>query len=325
MAVAGAGLVGAASGLAGCITAARSGSASESVEFDKGMIPSEAAAVAADEQTIRGESAALGDGEAWTFVTLDASDEPVALGVAFTPDALSGLPAGDGDPQTHDGTHLHLSLPEENPTNFQWVGLDWNPDGHPPEGIYTVEHFDFHFYLMDEASVEQIPFGVAAYDIPDEQRPTGYVTADELGVPRIIEPGMGEHLIDPSSPELSGEPFTHTNIYGVYDPSIDPSSPDGFLDPATGEVYPPDTCEANLPEGAVPLFGKGSTGELTFVEPMITKAFFEGLSEEVRTSIGTPEVFPEAGDYPTEYVIDCPGDEDTYTVTMESFESFEGA
>lgn len=66
-------------------------------------------------------------------------------------------------------------------------------------------------------------------------------------------------------------------------------------------------------------------GDLHFGEPMVTKAFLEAEYEEVRTTVATPEAFPEAGWYPTEYVIRYLGKKDAYTVTLESFERFPAA
>jgi hypothetical protein len=34
--------------------------------------------------------------------------------------------------------------------------LDWNPRGHIPDGVYTVPHFDVHFYLITREQREEI-------------------------------------------------------------------------------------------------------------------------------------------------------------------------
>lgn len=264
-----------------------------------------------EKHTEYGDSAALGDGEVSTFVTANENGKPRHVGVQFSADALEGLPEDEG-------AHLHLHLPEDNPTHYEWVGVDWNPAGHPPPGVYTVEHLDFHFYTMSEADVEAIPLGLAAYDIPDEQRPDGFITEEEAGAPgRVIAPAMGEHLLDSNAPEFDGGEFSHTFIYGVYDPSIDPESPDDII-----EDVPIGPGGAEID---VPLYGVGSAGELTFAEPMITKAFLEEQHEEVTADIGMPDVFPVAGHYPTEYAVRYHGNDDAYTVTLDAFEPFDGA
>ena len=60
--------------------------------------------------------------------------------------------------------------------------------------------------------------------LPPQYMPAGYSNAGS------VVPYMGNHLINLSSPDFTGNPFTRTFLYGVYD------------------------------------------GQLTFVEPMITKA-----------------------------------------------------
>jgi len=89
------------------------------------------------------------------------------------------------------------------------MGFHFNPQGHPPPGIYDVPHFDFHFYMMEESDVEEIETGPATYSIPDAQIPEGYVRLPVLdtdgdGEPDtpLVEEEMGEHLVDPTSPEF---------------------------------------------------------------------------------------------------------------------------
>jgi hypothetical protein len=56
--------------------------------------------------------------------------------------ALKGLPEG----KTMEFT---LALPKEAaPTAYNHIGIDWNPQGHEPQGIYDKPHFDFHFYMI---------------------------------------------------------------------------------------------------------------------------------------------------------------------------------
>lgn len=62
--------------------------------------------------------------------------------------------------------------------------------------------------------------------------------------------------------------------------------------------------------------------QLTFVEPMITKALFEGLDDEIQIPIKMPEAFPEAGPYPTRYTITALSDNDAYAVAFECFKQF---
>lgn len=225
-----------------------------------------------ERHTTWGESGSLGDGTCETFVTTNPAGKPVFLGAYLTGNELEGLPGG-----THHH-HVNLSLPDsntsENPTHYRFLEYDWNPAGHPPPGVYTVPHFDFHFYTMAEEDVEDIGFSDDPTLLPAEQTPPGYIPD------HIVVPGMGLHWFDSTAPEFNGGDFTHTFIYGSYE------------------------------------------GDLTFGEPMVTKAFLEAEHEEVRTPVATPQAFPEAGWYPTEYVIRYLGGQDAYTVTLESFEHF---
>jgi len=54
---------------------------------------------------------------------------------------------------------------------------------------------------------------------------------------------------------------------------------------------------------------------------MITREFLLERHEEV-ARWETPDAFPAAGPYPTEYVIRYLDDQNAYAVTLESFERF---
>lgn len=209
------------------------------------------------------------------FETTNPAGKPVFAGVYLTGD-IGELPSGAGD----SPEELHLEFSEQ--TVFQFAGIDWNPQGHEPAGVYDVPHFDFHFNLLSKATVEDISGGPVSYDLPADQMPPHYFRTFEA------VPEMGEHLIDATAPEITGgsSAFTKTLIWGASD-----SDDDG--------------C-----------------GELLFVEPMVTRAYLSGLGGEVRTPITMPDAFPDAGWYPTEYVIRSLGNGKGYVVTVESFEPF---
>lgn len=240
-----------------------------------------------DSRTAWGESVVFGQtGIVQPFVRTTTDGNPEFVGVYITGWTLDQLP-------TH-GEHIahFLSLPSG--SVFEHVGLDWNPHGHEPHGIYTEPHFDFHFHMLPESTITSITGGPATHSIPPGQMPEGYIRPPVLDMDNDGEPdtpamvpAMGEHLVNPAGPEFQGETFTHTHIYGVYDPDGD------------------------------------GTGRLHFMEPMITKAFLEEQNAEVRTSIGMPETFEDPGRYPTEYVVRTRPDQNGYVVTMESFEQFE--
>jgi hypothetical protein len=156
--------------------------------------------------TTSGAAKAVGAGTASTFVTTDPSGTPTAIGIRLTRSALSNLPSTD--------TEIDLPLPAQaGPTAFQDVAIDWNPQGHPPPGIYDVPHFDFHFYMIDATTRAQVsPTDPNALLTPPASAiPAGY----QILAPQVV-PDMGVHWIDPKSPEFNGKPFTTTFIYGFY-------------------------------------------------------------------------------------------------------------
>lgn len=155
----------------------------------------------------------VGHGNARAYIILDQG-VPSELGVALTEGALDGLPAPSGGfPDIHTWV---LPMPAQNPTQYQLVELDWNPVGHPPPMVYTVPHFDFHFYTISLAERNAIlpgpDFGAKAANYPPEEfRAPGFVP-DPIGIPL-----MGLHWSNPSSPEFHGLPFTSTFLYGSWD------------------------------------------------------------------------------------------------------------
>lgn len=240
------------------------------------------------------DSVRVGDGTVGTYATTNRAGKLSSLGVYLDADALAAFDTDGEEP--HEGVEAHLHFPDEVDTHqFTFLGLHFNPQGHPPTDIYTVPHVDFHFYMMDEADVAAIPFGPATYAIPEAQMPEDYMRLPALDTDNdnmpdtpLVEPVMGEHLADVSSPEFQpGGEFSHTMIYGAYDPDGD------------------------------------GVGRLTFVEPMITNAFLDELTEELEVDMKVPEEYFTADDYPTQYVITPSSDGGVY-VSIDGFDEFPG-
>ena len=259
-------------------------------------------------------------GGVWTYATTDDGGNLSSLGVHIDGETLAGF----GD----DEVAAHLHFPEETADGddvdlhqFTFTGFHYNPAGHPPPEIYTVPHIDFHFYMMAEDDVQNIsggplgeaplPFiGLADYDLPEAQLPEGYMFEEH----RFIVKEMGEHLLDATAPEFQDEAFTHTYVYGVYDPSIDPGNPDRI-----------ETLQLQGECVDLPVYGSDGEGKIHFVEPMVTTDFLRNdLAEEVAVDVATPEVFAEEDEYPTEYVMKPDGDGGVY-VSIDGFEEFPGA
>jgi hypothetical protein len=174
---------------------------------------------------VYGTPVTVGQGTARVYVQT-AAGAPVEIGVALSEAALSGLPDQNspGGQQMPDGMKTFaytLVMPENNATPYRHVALDWNPGGHEPPGIYDKPHFDFHFYTIAEADRHAIMptspdfAGKAARYPAAEYIPAGYVSPAPTAVPM-----MGVHWIDPKSPELNGQPFDKTFIYGSWDGNL---------------------------------------------------------------------------------------------------------
>lgn len=152
---------------------------------------------------LKGESVAVGNGTARTFVLPSASAEPLTVGVELSTTALDGLP--------NAMTEWVLPLPAGS-SALPWdhVALDWNPQGHDPTPIYGVPHFDFHFYALSSAAQMQIAGGPDNTPVPGANVPRDY--ASQV----ISVPMMGVHWADTLSSEFHGTPFDKTFIYGFY-------------------------------------------------------------------------------------------------------------
>jgi hypothetical protein len=159
--------------------------------------------------TFFGPTVTMANGSARAYVSLDRAGTPTDVGLAFSESALTGLPTGAAE--------FVLALPSQaSATPFKHAVINWVPNGHPPAGVYTVPHFDFHFYTITDAERTAI---VSVTDakmtrLPAaEFIPTGYASG-------MASVGMGLHWNDPDAPERKGEPFTKTFIYGSYDGAI---------------------------------------------------------------------------------------------------------
>jgi hypothetical protein len=173
--------------------------------------------------TFFGPVTAMAGGTGRAYVTLDRSGAPTDLGVALTETTLTGLPAATEE--------FVFELPSQaSATPFKHAVINWMPNGHPPPMVYTVPHFDVHFYMITPEERATIVFGDAELAAKMVRQPSaefipaGYVTG-------MASAGMGLHWNDPEAPERKGEPFTKTFIYGSYDGTII------FGEPMVAKVY----------------------------------------------------------------------------------------
>lgn len=160
-------------------------------------------------QTFYGPVTQLGNKNVKSFVRIDDAGAPEEIGIIIPESALINLP--------HTMAHIELQLPQQAyKTAFDHIGLDWMPHGHEPEGVYTVPHFDMHFYMI--TSSERMQIGMN--DPLSEELPLpGYMPASYIPLPGSV-PQMGKHWIDPSTPELNGEEFTSVMMMGSYNKEV---------------------------------------------------------------------------------------------------------
>ncbi len=197
-----------------------------------------------------GPEVSIGQGAARTYITI-ADDKAVEIGIELTESALNGLPS-DG----HGMYEYVLAMPATNPTPFQHATVDWNAFGHEPDGIYNQAHFDFHFYTIPDAERKQIlpsdpAFAAKAAHYPAaEFIPAGYISPAPAAVPL-----MGVHWVDPTSPELNGQLFSRTFIYGSYDGKLifaEPMLTKAYLETKPNGVYDIPMAQRYDPAGVYP-------------------------------------------------------------------------
>jgi hypothetical protein len=184
-------------------------------------------ALAEEPSTLYGPAVAVGEGTAHTYVVL-GREGPVELGVALSEQVFDRLPEG------HDHGHgpmaeFLLPLPREAAVDpYEFVELNWMPMGHAGTP-YALPHLDFHFYhitLEERNAIDPADAGYvrkARNLLPPEQTPPNYIALSTLaGAPHeeMATPRMGMHWVDVTSPELNGEVFTTTFIYGSWDGRI---------------------------------------------------------------------------------------------------------
>ena len=216
--------------------------------------------------TFFGPATPVGHGVARAWVSVDEQGAPLSVGATISERAVSSLSNDHGD---NDDGHqpFTLQLPKQaESTLYDHIVLDWNPHGHPVEGIYDLPHFDMHVYMISEEERAAIPF-LPPFDENgnpqfDESPAPAFIPEDYFLEPGIV-PNMGAHWLDSEAPEFHGETFTRTFIYGSFD------------------------------------------GEFIFHEPMFTVAYLNDLKEMQHPvesiEIKQPESYQKTGYYPMEY------------------------
>ena len=191
-------------------------------------------------QVVLGDVVPFGAGTARAWVDLGTDGTPKAIGITLTEAALEGLPA-KATPGLIWMVEYVVDLPDVPLLPFDHVGVNWNPHGHDPSGVYNIPHFDFHFYQISPDERRRIT--ARGDDLGRCQKvpvagllPEGYVYA--VGAE---EPGMGGHWADPTSHEFHGQHFTSTFIFGAYDGDVI------FWEPMITKAYLESKPDIDLP------------------------------------------------------------------------------
>lgn len=230
--------------------------------------------------TFVGDSKALGNGTVRSWVRTDASGNPEAVGVTLTEAVLTNLPQQAVGHKAHRAMgETALALPDNVETPFNHISFDWNPQGHEPPGLYDLPHFDVHFYMITQAERDAINPANADFEAKAAARPAeALIPAGYIQTPGAV-PRMGAHWLDAATPELNGQVFTKTFIFGFFDAKM------SFFEPMITKAY------------------------LESVRDMSGQA--------VTTAIPQPLQFAQPGYYPTQYTIRYDATEKEYTVALE--------
>ena len=160
--------------------------------------------------TFKGEEVPMGTGYARSWITLSHTDVPLAIGIEMTESAIT----------SHTEHSLSFMLPLHHKaidaTAFEHIVINWNLHGHPPADIFTIAHFDFHFYTItneERLAIPIYPLAIAAFDnLP----PTGYMPASYFPDPGGV-PQMGKHWGNRS---VAPGTFTKTMTLGSYNGEV---------------------------------------------------------------------------------------------------------
>jgi hypothetical protein len=190
------------------------------------------AAMQTEEKIYFGESRKLGNGSVRSWVKQDEACKPTAIGVTFTEAALTGLPT-EAPVGAYGIDHKVDLPPQASATPFNHISVDWNPKGHEPDHIYSVGHFDFHFYMISPEERQRITLQDDDLAKCKKQPAAEFVPEDYLYAPGSEIARMGAHWVYKNAHEFHGHPFTSTFIYGSYNEHfifLEPMVSKAFLD-----------------------------------------------------------------------------------------------
>ena len=171
----------------------------------------------------KGPEVQFGYGKVRSWISITKNGTPIEIGLEMTADAFKNLTAENDKkiPTDHSTIIIPLHLKAKQHTPFNHIGLNWNREGHFPEGVFDVPHFDMHFYMISVEDQMAIPSWSAETDATfNNYPPDGFMPADYFTPPgdATAEPQMGKHWLPVNLPDFL--PFSQIMIYGSYDGKV---------------------------------------------------------------------------------------------------------
>jgi len=162
----------------------------------------------------KSDEASLHGGKVWTSAKVDKDGKPLSVSIVVNDAALNSVPLGQPSDHMSPQNNLLIPVSDKSGTPFKFIMLNWNSSGHEPDHVYTVPHFDFHFYTSNQNEVMGYMDETKLNAEPD----AAYIPANHISGPGV--PMMGKHYIDVNTPELHGQNFTQTFLFGSYDSKV---------------------------------------------------------------------------------------------------------
>lgn len=162
-------------------------------------------------KTFYGPAVPLGQGVGRAWVMVNAAGTPISIGVDLSAKAV--MNQGTGIIEYTFQLPKQVAVPP-----YNHIDVGWNPHGHEPDPMYTLPHFDLHFYMISPAVKATIP-GLAppAFDLAPAAK---YIPEAYVQGPGLV-PHMGAHWVDVLAPEFQpGSIFSKTFIYGTYSGNV---------------------------------------------------------------------------------------------------------
>ena len=170
----------------------------------------------------KGPEVQLGYGKVRSWISITKNGDPHELGLEITAKAYHNLTDEDDKKiPDHSNINIPLHLKAKQLTPFDHIGLNWNPHGHFPPGLFDIPHFDIHFYMISIAEQMAIPAWSEETDAAfNNYPPAGYMPADYITPPgdATAEPQMGKHWLPVNMDDFL--PFSKIMIYGSYDGKV---------------------------------------------------------------------------------------------------------